>query len=93
MKLTFWASKKNARKIQDLFKKYPSIRLRENPIDIGNKIQFCLEGNVIELNIFEQEVEEFDQPSEVLESVDFFRQLKNWFKNGSIRFKGIMIKK
>jgi hypothetical protein len=86
MKQTFWTSNSNAKEIQGLLKKYKTIRFRANPIIIGDRIEFCLGGDVEEFNQFNQDV---DLIEEKLKEIDkkplgFFGQLKNWLKNDFI---------
>jgi hypothetical protein len=67
MKQTFWVSKYNATAIQSLLKKYKTIRFRANPLIIGDRIEFCLDGDAEEFNQFNQDV---DLIEEKLKEID-----------------------
>lgn len=50
MKATFYVANEEIEQVKSLVRKYSSLRFLSNPMKVGAKCEFCLEGNVHDFN-------------------------------------------
>lgn len=79
---SFWVDKNLEQDVKALVRQYPSIRFKENPLEVGLKVHFCLTGDVEDFNSFNVKLDELESGTEPCgnEPVGLFQKVFKFFK-------------